>query len=318
MLLVDHDQGSQEWLSWRQGGIGGSDAPVIMGVSPYETKLGLWQLKLGRKQPQPDNPGMQRGRLLEEPARRAYEAATGEIVTPQCAEHEQYPFIKASFDGLSLFRRVGVEIKCPGEEDHALACLGIVPPKYWPQVQHLMLVSGYDEWHYWSYDGEEGVLVVVQRDPVYIGLLLEAEMKFWNQVVNDIMPVETEALIAAGAWRVAHQMLEQAEANLEWSREQLLKAANFDPSVLGSEDIGLATIINAESPGPVDWKQLAADKGIDDLTIESYRKPGSSRVSIRKATATKTKAVMEEMAKREIPAGPISPGQSDDDFQIVW
>src|SRR5262249_26782935 len=33
---------SEEWLAWRRTGIGGSDAPVIMGLSPYRGLLSLY------------------------------------------------------------------------------------------------------------------------------------------------------------------------------------------------------------------------------------------------------------------------------------
>lgn len=318
MRYINLEQGTQDWLDWRTCGIGGSDAPVVMGVSPYDSPLGLWQLKRGSRPPQPDNPAMRRGRLMEEPARLAYEQHTGQLVVPRCAEHEQHPFIRASFDGLSMLDPLGVEIKCPGRVSHEMALQGLVPPWYWPQVQHLMLVSGYDHWHYWSYDGKHGVLIEVARDPDYIGKLLDAEIKFWNHVLNNVMPIEKASLVAANAWRVAKQQLSQAEVNLEWAKERLVKEVPLDAP--GSIDVGLATIICADSAGPVDWKKLAEDHGIDDAVIEKYRKDGSRRVSVREATARKTQQVMEEMERMSIPTQPVAVNQTsdEDEFSVVW
>src|SRR5581483_972237 len=34
--IVDLRQGTQEWLGWRNQGIGASDAPIIMGENPWK------------------------------------------------------------------------------------------------------------------------------------------------------------------------------------------------------------------------------------------------------------------------------------------
>ena len=41
--LINLEQGTYEWLEWRMGGLGASDAPVVMGVSPYSTSRTLWE-----------------------------------------------------------------------------------------------------------------------------------------------------------------------------------------------------------------------------------------------------------------------------------
>lgn len=307
MKLVTFDQGSQDWLDWRGTGIGGSDAAAVLGCSPYETPLGLWLFKLGRKPPKPDNPGMKRGRDLEEPARLAYEAFTGISVLPQCAEHDQYPFIKASFDGLGVFDEMVVEIKCPGAEDHSLALQGIVPPKYWPQVQHLLLVTGYPVLHYWSYDGNDGCLVIVNRDEAYIQKLLDAEKHFWACVQADVMPVDSDAIAAAGGWRIAQEAFDQAKANLDWARERLVAVASTDVTQPSSTDLGLATITVSETSGSIDWPRLAKDMGITPDQQEGYRKPSRTSVAVRKSTEAKTQQIMAEMSKRLIDVAASSP-----------
>jgi len=35
MKVVDLEQGTPQWLAWRRAGIGASEAPVIMGLSPW-------------------------------------------------------------------------------------------------------------------------------------------------------------------------------------------------------------------------------------------------------------------------------------------
>ncbi len=66
-------QNTPEWHRWRRQGIGASDAPVIMGETPFKTPRTLWSIKTGRTQEDPAGPAARRGRELERFARRAYE-----------------------------------------------------------------------------------------------------------------------------------------------------------------------------------------------------------------------------------------------------
>lgn len=44
-IFIELDQRTDEWLMWRSQGIGASDAPVIMGVSPWSDPVSLWMEK---------------------------------------------------------------------------------------------------------------------------------------------------------------------------------------------------------------------------------------------------------------------------------
>lgn len=41
------DISHEEWLSFRKTGIGGSDAPTVVGVNPYNSRYALWADKRG-------------------------------------------------------------------------------------------------------------------------------------------------------------------------------------------------------------------------------------------------------------------------------
>ena len=45
--MIELEQGSPEWLSWRRTVITATDASVIMGNNPWETPYSCWQRKLG-------------------------------------------------------------------------------------------------------------------------------------------------------------------------------------------------------------------------------------------------------------------------------
>lgn len=58
--------------AYRRSGIGASEIGAILGVNPYKTALDVYAEKLGYKEPQPDNPAMRWGRILEPAIAAAY------------------------------------------------------------------------------------------------------------------------------------------------------------------------------------------------------------------------------------------------------
>jgi putative phage-type endonuclease len=181
-IRLNFEQSTDEWLSWRRGGIGASDAPVIMGLSPWQKEGELLLLKTGQKAERLANDAMQRGKRLEPVARLAYVNQTGIVVEPMCVQSNEHAWMRASLDGLSADGQHVVEIKCPGEKDHSLAAAGNVPGKYYPQLQHILAVTGLAEIFYWSFRFGYTVLLKVDRDESFIAELIEKEVAFWTRV----------------------------------------------------------------------------------------------------------------------------------------
>lgn len=178
-------QGTPNWHEWRALGIGSSDAPVIMGVSPWKTPEELFLEKTGQvKITNKTTPAMARGTSLEPVARSFYELRTGIDFDPTIFEDKEHSFMRASLDGWNEEFKICLEIKAPNLNDHLQAVHGKVPEKYVYQVQHLIMVSGASRCDYFSFDGSHGVVVHVQPDPELIEKLRREEIKFWNCVVN--------------------------------------------------------------------------------------------------------------------------------------
>lgn len=187
MELNDIKQGTDLWLEHRRRGIGSSDSPVIMGVSPWKDPHTLWLEKTNRQAPPEMNWAMRRGHELEPVARARYELETGMEMPAILAVHKDWPFLKASLDGYNAEKNIALEIKCPGKKDHLVAQGGFVPEKYKPQLQHLLLVTGAERIDYYSYrEDSDPVLIPVEPDRTYIQTLMAKEFAFWGQVVADI------------------------------------------------------------------------------------------------------------------------------------
>lgn len=188
------DMTPDQWLSWRREGIGGSDAPAIMGVSPWSTPYQKWEEKvLGSTQS--DNSSKRFGRDTEEASRREFEDLMGVRMVPVNIQSIDGTFFRASLDGMDLNGDKIVEIKKANKEDHATALQGKVPNKYIPQCQHILKVSGKQGMYYFSSpaDGSPGKIVEVARDDKYIDWeLVPAEIEFWKLVIANSPPKLTD------------------------------------------------------------------------------------------------------------------------------
>lgn len=187
---MSHD----EWLAWRRNGVGGSDAPAIMNVSPWSTPFQKWEEKVYDKT-KVDNAAMRFGRDSEEASRREYESLMGVSMFPLNVENTKYSWLHASLDGIDLNGDKIVEIKKANREDHATALSGRVPDKYIPQCQHILRVTGSPGMDYFSSpaDGSKGVVVEVARDASYIDDdLFPKVQKFWDNVTHRTPPELTD------------------------------------------------------------------------------------------------------------------------------
>lgn len=184
MIIKQFIQGSSAWLAMRKKYIMASDAPIIMGMSPWRTRLQLWEEKLDLKQQPESNFAMSRGVQLEPRALQEYNNRTGNNAKPCVVFSEDIAWMGASLDGLSEDQKIVVEIKCPGKTDHELASFGKIPDKYIAQLQHQLYTSGNYMLHYFSYSEESSFLIEVTRDEIFIKRMLEEEKKFWDMLQN--------------------------------------------------------------------------------------------------------------------------------------
>lgn len=181
---IDLIQNTQIWLDWRQSGLGSSDAAVIMGVSPWKTADTLLYEKSTRRSTKNVTSAMRRGSRLEPFARDVYQKKTYLHLPPVCMQHQLHPYIIGSFDGANEEHSIILEIKAPNDKTHAEARQQRIPEIYFPQCQHLLMVSGAQWLHYVSFNGMEIVPVLVRSDLEYQEKLLAKEVEFWKKVMG--------------------------------------------------------------------------------------------------------------------------------------
>lgn len=271
-------QGSPEWLAHRKNFLGASDAPVVLGVSPWRTPYQLWQEKLGLDPGQEENSGMRYGKRKEAEALKAYEDYTGLLVSTNEKDtlvyHPEKNFMMSSLDGITFDKTMAVEIKNPCGQDHDIAKSGKIPEKYYPQVQHQLACLGFNMLHYFSYREGDFSLVEVERDQPYIDMLYKEEKKFWDQVLNLESPdlserdynlfddQEWEDL--AKEWSTITEQLSLLEKQEKEYRSALIAKAS-GRNAKGS-GICLSKIVRK---GTVDYKKIPELIGVN---LERYRK----------------------------------------------
>lgn len=183
---VKLSQVGDEWMAWRESGIGASESSVLMGSLPFDWNdvLKLWKLKT--KMIESDfvmNDAIQLGKDTEPEARRKYIEATGIRVQAKCFERIDLPFLNASLDGITKNGKHIVEIKCSGLPTWQKAKKGFVSPYYYSQIMQQMAVVGAESAHYWMYRSKEGgILINVPRNEEYIAELERRATIFWECV----------------------------------------------------------------------------------------------------------------------------------------
>lgn len=199
MSEVELQQQTEAWLKFRKTKIGSSDAPIVMGVSPYSTPLELYNSKLGLKErkQRPDNLAIQLGNRFEPAVRAHYELAVGIDCPPTILVHKRYPFLMASLDGYNKEKGIVLEIKVAGKDVFEAAKNGVCHEKYIWQVYHQLEVSGADECHFVVARTEQRMgehfiseitMCVVKRNEDRIKEMLLKELQFYDCIQRRIPP----------------------------------------------------------------------------------------------------------------------------------
>jgi putative phage-type endonuclease len=183
-------QGSDAWKRARTHRVGGSDIAVIMRISPYKTRLQLWEERTGRR-PTADISRLahvQRGIKAEPIARGMLEKRHQVTYSTPVLIHPKHEWAVASLDGICTDHTL--EIKTMGAEKHLDVRDGIIPDYYRAQVLWGLCVSGKGRGLFASYRPEDGSLyeVWIERDKEWEVEALKAGAEFMDWVAKDVRP----------------------------------------------------------------------------------------------------------------------------------
>lgn len=273
-LPLEQDQRTSAWRKWRHKGLGASDIPVIMGVSPWKTPYQLWEEKIQDEPPENKTSYiLEKGKETEVIARNWYSKIYKRPMSATTKVHPEYDFLRASLDGYDADMGLVLEIKLVGKEDHDLAKQGKIPNKYIPQLQAQLLVTGAKSVHYFSFCEGHGEIVVILPDPEYQQKILKAARAFWSSVLTktppeltdkDYVEVENEELLEKiKKWSERKKSFDKAEAELEDAKEEVERLLTH--SRMKGAGVRIQKIVRK---GSIQYKNIEELKNID---LEKYR-----------------------------------------------
>lgn len=202
MKIVDLAQGSPEWLEHRDRFKNASEAPVVMGASPYKSRDALLREKKTGDRPKHSaytESLFQRGHDAEAAARPIVEQQIGEELYPVVATRGE---LGASFDGITLMEDVVWECKLWNEDKVADIKAG-KPPKcdYWQLVQQFY-VSGAQKVIYTVTDGTTDKLESLHIERTEdIEQDIKRLLAAWKQFDKDLEAYEPQEAVAEAVGR---------------------------------------------------------------------------------------------------------------------
>lgn len=203
VLVSTADMTHQEWLETRTGGIGGSDAAVVLGLNKWKTPFELWLEKTGQVIPESgQSEAAYWGTVLEDMVAKEFELRTEKKVRRRNAmfQHPDYPYIIANIDRMVVGEKAILECKTTSAYNADEWKNDEIPAPYIVQAQHYLGVLGPEyEKAYVAVliGGQKFVWKEIERDEELIEMIFQAERHFWTEHVEKNIPPALDGSSAA-------------------------------------------------------------------------------------------------------------------------
>lgn len=208
--IVCSSEDRSGWLEARRTGVGSSDAPAVIGVSPFKSGIAVYTEKLGLAVDEEETEVMKWGRIMEGPILEEFGKETGRTVVRagKLLRSKRWPWLMSTLDGdqfdpkrdtVGVAEAKGTAFRV-GDWDEG------IPPHIACQVQTQLAVTG-RKW---------GSVVVLQhgcrlkwadveRDDRFIEeQLIPATQEFWRRVQEQIPVAPDGSPSAAAALKVLY------------------------------------------------------------------------------------------------------------------
>ena len=296
--LVDHKQGSDEWLQWRRSKVTATMPSVIMGLSPWSTPNQLWRdICLGETK-ELFMPAIERGKKLETPARLWVEQKMDVTIDAgPCIENAQNTRYASSLDGvigLTLVDDVKqlykcdaiVEIKVPGQKTHAAMSKGDIPIYYRLQVLWQMYTTDCKTGYIVSFDGFDGCIIPIEWDEELIQKMI-VEVEHFIHFIDDF----EEPPLCGKDWdhddTVKHLETAREYASLLDQKKQLdyelkVRRTSLEEAARGRARVVFGPIRYTQSvrKGNIDYNLVPELEGVN---LEPYRSAPITTVTLKKS-----------------------------------
>lgn len=190
----------------RRTGIGGSDAAAVLGVSPWESPLSVWEEKRGLRPPETSVPErFVWGQRLEGAILAEYAEREGIRIRRggrRFLRHPGLAFVVGHPDALAEDRLVEAKTAAFLDERWGEEGSADVPLHYYVQLQHYMILTGKTRADLAVLvGGRELRTYRIPADPVFQDALVAEERDLWRRVIEDDPPAPDGSESAGRALR---------------------------------------------------------------------------------------------------------------------
>ena len=306
ILVNTENLSNEEWLKWRNLGLGGSDIATICGLNKYKSAIELWMEKTNQIESKSAGEAAYWGTVMEPIIRNEFTLRTNLNVrlVHSILKHSVHDFMLANLDGViddpvcgeCIFEAKTASVYKLDEWEDG------IPEGYMLQIQHYMYVTGYKRTFIAVLiGGNQFKYKTIERDDELIEMIIKLETNFWNYVITKTSPPMdgSEASSELLNWLYpggknksiqlpldANDLINQYELGKEKEKEATEtkdEAANRLKNLLGDNETG---VINDKI---VKWKTISTErfdtKKFQNDNIDTYRnylaKSSSRRFSIK-------------------------------------
>jgi putative phage-type endonuclease len=285
-------QGTEEWKAIRRQYLTASQAPVLFGISPYQSRLDLYEEKLfGREMPIDDfRVGLfAKAYEAEAQAREWILSHMGIRFAPSVLVSVEHPELLASLDGHDESGDVILEAKYMGTSSLAEMKNHQFKPHHICQIQAQLLVSGAKKCMYFATDPNgEAAVAEIEPDPSYQGEIARLAEAFMRDLRAGEAPEpsDRDTLVVEDDPRfeelqAARAVLDQAEAHFEKLKKAIAKEYEKHRRIRCGE----ITFTRSLRKGNVQYAKIPELKSID---LEKYRGAPIETVTVRFGKGSKS------------------------------
>ncbi len=200
MRTLNLAQGSPEWLAHRRTTRNASDAPAMMGASPYVTRAELvrqYATGVQREIDERTQAIFDRGHEVEPALRRFAEDLIEDELYPVTGV-DDYGYLGASFDGVTMDETIIFEAKQPNAQKMESVRAGTIPPQdYWQIVQQFTVCGDAERCIYVVGDGTGDNTVHLDIPRTQIEDDIPRLLAGWQQFDADVAAYQPEPVRAA-------------------------------------------------------------------------------------------------------------------------
>lgn len=180
--FIDTPQGSDEWFLLRCGSIGSSSVKnAIAGGQGKSRKTLAYNLIAeqitGEKTSFKTTAAMEEGNRREAESREYFKFISGiKFDEIGMIKNSEFPGQHSSPDGINQELKCGLELKNPQANTFVKYLeSGKLPAEYKAQVQHALMITGWDTWYFMAYHPafKNQLVIKVKRDEKYISEMRE-------------------------------------------------------------------------------------------------------------------------------------------------